>query len=134
RYLAASVDDGSLILDRDTGTIATHAGQEDVRHVAIHPDGSLVASFPWEQQGFQIWVAKTGKVLLDHPTGNVGRGRFSPDGKFLISYGWGESDLLAWSVPECKLARKLGPLGLFAISGDSRYVAVTEPNGKIRLN
>ena len=134
RYVAKAIYYGSIIYDRKLGQSTAYRPGEDLRQVAISPDGSLIASFHFSPQGFQVREAQSGKVLLEHLTGNQGRGRFSPDGKFLITYGFGESDLLAWSIPECKLARKLGPLGMFAISGDSRYVAVTEPNGKIRLN
>lgn len=134
QYVAAAVSFGSLFYDRQAGGLRVVDTRQDLRNVAIIPDGSLVASFTWGPPGFRVWDAKSEKVLLSHPTGNLGRGRFTPDGKHLVTYGLGESDLLAWSIPDCTLAQRLGPLGLFAISPDSRYIAVTEPSGKIRLN
>ena len=60
--------------------------------------------------------------------------RVSPNGKYLVTFGQGETDLLVWSMPECRLVQRLGSIGVFAISSDSEFVAVTEPSGKIRLN
>ncbi len=124
---------GSVVFDRTTHKVKAYNVHADIRQVALNPDGSLIAAFPWGPQGFQVWEPKTRRVLLNHRTGNQGRGCFSADGKYLVTFGFGETDLLAWSIPECKLFQKLGPIGMFAISPDSRYVAVAEPNGKIRL-
>ena len=134
RYVAAAMFDGSIVLDRQTGQSKGVDDRKFLRQVAIHPDGSLIASFAFDKPGFRVWDAKSKNFVLSHSTGNEGRGRFSPNGKYLITYGQGESDLLVWSMPECKLAQRLGTIGVFAISSDSQFVAVTEPSGKIRLN
>ena len=36
-------------------------------------------------------------------------------------------------MPDCSLVHELGPIGSFGISPEGRYVAVAEPNGKVRI-
>jgi WD40 repeat protein len=132
RFVVAAVYDGSVLLDRQTGKTTRLQPQEDVRIVAIHPNGSLVASFGWNTKGFRLWEAKTGKLIHAIDKGYTGRGRFTPDGKYLIATGG--SDIQLWSVPDCKLVRTLGSYGQFSISPDSRTIAAAEEGGKVRLN
>jgi WD40 repeat protein len=132
RFVVEAVYDGSVLLDRQTGKTTRLQPQQDVRVVALHPDGSLVASFGWNAKGFRLWEAKTGKLIHAIDQGYTGRGRFTPDGKYLIATAG--SDIQLWSVPDCKLVRTLGSYGLFSISPDSRYIAAAEEGGKVRLN
>jgi WD40 repeat protein/tRNA A-37 threonylcarbamoyl transferase component Bud32 len=133
RLVAQPTLTGAVVLDRQTGKTTPLQPQQDVRGVAVHPNGSLVASFSWSAKGFRLWEAATGKLIHAHHQGTVWYGQFSPDGKYLIT-GDSGPDIQLWSVPDCKLVRSLGAHAAFAMSPDSRYIAAAEPAGKIRLN
>jgi WD40 repeat protein/tRNA A-37 threonylcarbamoyl transferase component Bud32 len=132
RLVAEPIPGGSIVLDRQTGKTTRFQKQEDVRGVSFHPNGSLIASFSWNEKGFRVWDTTTGKPTFDHDQG-ARRGQFTPDGKYLITSAWGNLDILCWSVPDFKVVRKLGTFALFAISPDSRYMAAAEETGKVRL-
>ena len=141
RFVAQAIFAGSVVLDRQTGKTTSLQPQQDVRAVAVSPNGSLVASFSWNAKGFRLWESATGKLLHAHDEGYGRGGQFTPDGKYLITSTYlntstaGSVDLLTqWSVPDCKLVRKLGSNAGFAISPDSRYVAAVEAGGKVRLH
>ena len=119
---------GSIVLDRQTGKTTAFQPQGDVRYVAVHPNGSLLASFGWAVDGFRLWETKNGKAI-HAGQGSGPWGRFTPDGKYLIMVS---GDLC--SVPDCKVVRKFTSWVEFAISPDSRYLAAAEPGGKVRLN
>jgi WD40 repeat protein len=123
----------ATILDRQTGKTLTLGPQQDVRHVALHPDGSLLAAFCWGGKGFRLWDTATGKLLHAHDQGHVVNGRFTPDGKHLLTRSGGVPDIELWSVPDCKLVRKLGPHAEFDVSPDGRILAAAEGRGKVRL-
>jgi WD40 repeat protein len=126
---------GSVVLDRQTGKTMRLQPQQDARHIAIHPKGSMVASFSWNAKGFQLWDSESGEVLHAEDQGTLGSGRFTPDGKYLITCALGIPDILLRSVPDCKRVRSLGSRGAaFAISPDNRYLAAAENAGKVRLN
>jgi WD40 repeat protein/tRNA A-37 threonylcarbamoyl transferase component Bud32 len=133
RYVAQAVYDGSAVLDRRTGKITRMQPQPDVRHVAISPDGSLVASFGWETVGFRVWAADSGKLLEVANTDTFCGGLFTPDGKYLVVCHLPRPELELWSARDCKLVRTLGPNGSFATSPDGRYVAVGEAGGRVRI-
>jgi WD40 repeat protein/tRNA A-37 threonylcarbamoyl transferase component Bud32 len=135
RFVAqAMYYNGSVLLDRQTGKTILLQPQQDVRGVAVHPNGSSVASFSFSAKGFRLWETKAGKLLHANDQGNAVVGQFTPDGKYLITSAGGIPDIQLWSVPDCKLVRKLGSYAQFAISPDSRYVAAAENAGKVRLN
>jgi WD40 repeat protein len=133
RFVAlAGWSNGSAVLDRQTGRITTLKPQDDARHPAINPDGSLVASSGWDTCILRVWNAKSGKLLEVVATEPWGIGRFTPDGKHLITTSRGPQ-LQLRSMPDCRLVRELGPIGRFGISPDGCYVAVAERNGKVRI-
>ena len=125
---------GSVVLDRQTGKTTSLQPQQDVRSIAVHPEGSQIASFGWSVKGFRLWESATGKLIHAHDEGTIGNGQFTPDGKYLITRANGIPDILLWSVPDGKLCPQLGFRSGFAISPDSRYIAVAEAVGKVRLN
>ena len=133
RFVALSMFAGSAVLDRQTGRTTPLQPQQDVRYTAVSPNGSLAASFGWSVPGFRLWDLASGKLIQAHDEGTV-EGKFTPDGKYLITKPNGIPDILLWSVPDCKLVRTLGISAGFAISPDSRYIAAAEANGKVRLN
>ena len=125
---------GSIVLDRLTGKTTRLQPQGDVRNVAVRPDGSLVASFSWNANGFRLWETASGKLVHADDQGTVVGGQFTPDGKYLITIACGVPDIRLWSVPDCRLVRTLGAYAGFAVSPDSRYLAAAEPGGKVRLS
>jgi WD40 repeat protein len=125
---------GAVVLDRQSGKTMRLQPHSDARHIAIHPDGSLVASFGWNTKGFRLWNGASGKLLHAEEEGTFVGGQFTPDGKYLITVAVGIPDILLWSVPDCKLVRKLGSFAYVAVSPDSRYIAAAEAAGKVRLN
>jgi serine/threonine protein kinase/WD40 repeat protein len=134
RFVAQAMLVNTLLLDRQTGKTMRLQPQQDVRGAAVHPSGDFVASFSWSAKGFRLWESATGKLRHADDQGVCVGGKFTPDGKYLITRATGIDDILLWSVPDCKLVRKLGPNAEFAISPDSRYVAASEAGGKIRLH
>jgi WD40 repeat protein/tRNA A-37 threonylcarbamoyl transferase component Bud32 len=139
RLVAQPTPGGAILLDRESGKTTLLQPQQDVRGVAVHPNGSLVASFGWSTPGFRLWETKSGKLIHAHNEGYGRGGQFTPDGKHLITADWcgdpGAPAMLSlWSVPDCKLVRKLGSSAGFAISPDSRCIAAAESGGKVRLN
>ncbi|MGO9110215.1 MAG: protein kinase domain-containing protein [Thermoguttaceae bacterium] len=135
RFVAQSIFLGSIVLDRQTGKATPLQPQQDVRYTAVHPNGSLAASFSWNAKGFRLWELASGKLIHAYDEGTIVGGDFTPDGKYLITRAIGIPDILLWSVPDCRLVRTLGSFaGWFAISPDSRYIVASEPAGKLRLN
>ena len=132
RFVAVSPGEAALSSTAKPARRVPSEPQSLVREMAISPDGSLAVSLGYGSEGFRVWDTKSGKLVHVHRKGLHGRGRFTPDGKHYVSRATGE-DLLLWSVADWKLVRKLGPIGAFAISPDSRYLAVVEFNGKARL-
>jgi len=133
RYIAEGGGNGSAVLDRETGKSFPLEPQHDVRHLAIHPQKPWVATFGFSSQGFRIWDAQTGKVKNAAGAGGFGHGHFTRDGKHLIVYAGEQPGLTLWSMPDCLFVRHLGPLGMFTVSPDSRFIAVAETNGKVRF-
>jgi WD40 repeat protein/tRNA A-37 threonylcarbamoyl transferase component Bud32 len=128
----AAYNNGSAVLDRQTGRITHLQPQQSVSLVAIHPDGSLVASFGWDVGGLRLWNRANGKLVEVRDMEGQGGGRFTPDGRYLVTMSAGPH-LQLWSIPACTPVRKLGPRGGYAISPDGRYLAVAETDGKVRI-
>ena len=135
RIVAVTQFTHALALDRQTGKTVKLAPQQDARRVAVSPDGSLVATFSWGIAGFRVWEAKTGKLVYVDGFGTQGNGRFTADGKYLLTAGFGDgSGLRLWSVPDLKFVRRLDGIGVaFALSPDGHCLAVAEGSGKVRL-
>jgi eukaryotic-like serine/threonine-protein kinase len=134
RFIAQGLRSQTLVLDRDTGKTIRLVPQQDARLVAVSPDGSLIASFNWNARGFRLSDTATGKLVHAHNQGTVVWGRFTPDGKHLITRASGVPEIEMWSVPDGRLVRRLGAYGEFEISPDGRYLAAAEGVGKIRIH
>jgi eukaryotic-like serine/threonine-protein kinase len=133
RYVAEPVPGGSMVLDRTTGKARAFRPQGDVRCVVIDPSGRHLASFGWSVPGFRIWEIGTGKLVQTYDRGGVSHGKFTPDGKHLVTIANDIPEIQLWSMPDLNKIRTLGAYGQFAVSPDSRLIAVVEPIGKIRL-
>jgi WD40 repeat protein/tRNA A-37 threonylcarbamoyl transferase component Bud32 len=127
-------NDGSAVLDRQSGKVTFLRPQPDVRRITIHPNGSLVASFGFSSEGFRVWQTDTDKppAVVQSPGSCIGAS-FTPDGKYVITCHLLQPQLQLWSMPDAKLVRELGPAGRFAIAPDGRCVAVAQRDGSVRV-
>jgi WD40 repeat protein len=132
RFVVGGGYEGAAVFDRKTGQ-RTALPQADVRYVVFHPTEPLVACFGFSSGSFRIWEATTGKLLHGEEKAGWWMGEFSPDGKFLVLRNAEVTRLSLWSVKDKKHVQDLGAAGRFAISPDSRCLAVAEANGKVRL-
>ncbi len=127
----------AIVLDRDSGKTLTAGPQEDVRHVAISPDGRWVATCTWvgNNQGVFVWDGKTGERVAVLPAADPTYATFSPDGSLLITCG-STADAIGWSVgtwergPDFSPATRLwfSPRGDIAASwNNSSAVKLSDP-------
>ena len=87
RVLASAQFQGGVVLhtDRPDQLIKLEPHQ-DVRHVAVSPDGQWVVTGGFGYPGrAKAWRARTGKLEKDLPAGAFCRPVFSPDGKRLLT-------------------------------------------------
>jgi WD40 repeat protein len=102
--------------DLTTGKPLPQFAGEHGKHLlglAITPDGKLLATGGWEQEGarryvIRLWDLDTGKAArqLVGARGGVEQVAFSPDGKWLASAGYYERGPLLWDVTTGKLLRR----------------------------
>jgi WD40 repeat protein len=108
-------------------------GHEDVRSVAVSPDGRWVATGSHGSSAFvKVWEAATAKHVKDLLTGGGTAVAFSPDGKWLATTGDG---IRVWSTGTWK--ERFCLEGQFrvcvAFSPDSHMLAFETNCGVIRL-
>jgi serine/threonine protein kinase/WD40 repeat protein len=101
---------------------------DDVRSVAVSPDGRRVATGSHNGTQVKIWDVETG--LLEHELDTTGACvvLFSPDGRFLLTTYEG---LQEWVVGTWQKGRHFGNSG--ALSPDGKTLAITTGNGFVRL-
>jgi RNA polymerase sigma factor (sigma-70 family) len=102
--------------DLTTGKLLPQFAGEHGKHIlglTISPDGKLLATGGWEQEGPQrfvirLWDLDAGKVArrLVGARGGVEAVAFSPDGKCLASAAYYERGPLLWEVATGKLLRR----------------------------
>ena len=109
RFVGMAAINQSAVLDRQTSKVTMLEPQRDVRHVAVHPDGSLVASFGFGSAGFRLSTTDSGKPVEFAGTATVcAAAFFTPDGGYVITWHGSLPQLQLWSMPDCKLVRELG--------------------------
>jgi hypothetical protein len=90
----------------------------------VSPNGRWVATCSWfsdgRSKGIRIWDADSGREVDELPLEGAGGARFSPDGRWLATYGSGRYQL--WEVGTWKPGRRFEGYPLF--SPDSRLVAL----------
>ncbi len=118
----------------NTLRIGPHPGLFDL---ALSPDGRLLTtgSF-WNDNAIRIWHANTGALVRELNVGANLRSTFSPDGRWLVTYGetcrlWKTAD---WSPGAPLSLDKQDALGCeVAFSPDGRLLAVTQVDREIHL-
>jgi hypothetical protein len=108
--------------------------QHDVRFAAVSPDGRWVVTCSWWWDGRSktglIWDANTGELVHDLLQDAEATAKFSPDGKWLMTSEFGNSQL--WEVGTWRRVRRY-PSAHFTFSPDSRLLAINDELGVIRL-
>jgi WD40 repeat protein/Flp pilus assembly protein TadD len=105
---------------------------DDVRSIAVSPDGRLVATGSHGALHVKVWETETGKFVKELAVGPFARVSFSPDGRWLATGGGG---CRLWAVDSWQEGPPMGG-GIqcgFAFSADSRILAVETGHGVIRL-
>jgi tetratricopeptide (TPR) repeat protein len=118
------------VWDRDRPGDARRLSHGDCRHVAVSPDGKLVATGSGHGRGIKVWDAASGRLvrsLLPDETGTAPF--FSPDGRWLVN-GTGP----CWRVADWSEGPK-APAGTWgvAFSPDGRLAAWGGGSGFIPL-
>ena len=102
---------------------------DDVRGVAVSPDGEWLATSSFSTGGIHLWRASDGKEVFKLPIDYGGRVGFSPDGRRLLT---GSPPCRLWAVGTWRKALEVGGIGL-CFSPDSRMLAVQDATRIIRL-
>jgi WD40 repeat protein/tetratricopeptide (TPR) repeat protein len=131
---------GALLLKGDRpGRPLVLRPQDDVRHCAVSPDGSWVAtgSHSTDQStGVKVWNAVSGKLEKNLPVSEGATVGFSPDGQWLMTTGGGNR---LWKVGTWEEGPAIGRNNqfvngtAFAFSPDGRVLALEGEAGVIRL-
>jgi serine/threonine protein kinase/WD40 repeat protein len=127
---------GTILWQRDAGRTIPLSPQEDVRHCACSPDGSLAATGSHgltQGGGAKVWDARTGQHVKSLPVGAQCSVHFSPDGQWLLTTGGG---FRLWAVGSWQEGPALGgPLqdGHGVFSPDGRLLALSDVPGIVRL-
>jgi len=129
KHVFAAVDNHSLrCWDAATGR---EVWQNDhwASHLAVSPDGALLASDSYQDGPLRLWNAATGAAVatLDGETRVWSRQvGFSPDGR-TVAHGRNDGVLL-WDVGTRRLAHRLASAGpVFAFAPDNRSVFTVGP-------
>src|SRR5262249_51471107 len=125
---------GASVWHRDRpGESRRFGPHNDCRHVAVSPDGNLVATGSWHGRGLRVWEAASGKLVRDLlPDVGDTVPFFSPDGRWLgnqMGPYWRVSD---WSAGP-KLPAGVGGVGGVAFTPNGRLAAWNGPKGFILL-
>ena len=131
RVLAYALHDGALVLHAD------HPDQpvplrphDDARHVAVSPDGRLVATGSFRNTNIRIWNGLSGKLMNELPSEVGSSVCFSPDGKWLAARC---ENLRLWAVDGWQQGPEIDGPGGYAFSPDSKLLAAESGQGAVRL-
>jgi WD40 repeat protein len=136
RVLAAAQYEGAVVWLRDQGDRLIQLGpQQDVRYVAVSPDGDWVVTGSHSSpNGGKVWEARTGKPVKDLPS--AGWPCFSPHGKRLLIGGpYGIRPVRRWTVGDWAEIPFQEPLegNLPAFSRDGKLLVLETGHGIARL-
>jgi WD40 repeat protein len=137
--LALSKDGRVLVLANVDGAFAVktdHPGrwirlgpQDDVRYIAVSPDGRWVATGSHHNRGVKIWRARDGELAIELPSAAWSEVAFDSAGRWLAL---GHTQCRVWSVGSWTEGRTIGG-AVLGFSPDGRFLAVETGNGVVRL-
>ena len=102
---------------------------DDVRSVAVSPDGEFLVTGSHGKTGAQVWRVRDAVPVAHLAIEGLVRVDFSPDGRWLLTRN---SPCRLWEVGTWKEARRIGGNGL-GFAPDGNLVAVQDANRVIRL-
>jgi WD40 repeat protein len=102
---------------------------DDCCYVAVSPDGEWLATGSHGKNGFQVWRLRDATQVAHPVTDGFGGVRFSPDGRWLMSW---HSPCRLWNVGTWREARRIGGRG-HCFSADGHQVVVQDASKVIRL-
>ena len=125
---------GALVLRPDRAepvALQLHEdGRDDVRDVAVSPDGRWVAACSHSSRGVCVWEVGTGSIALEVPVEGPAAAVFSPDGKWLAAGG--KEACQVWTVGSWEKGRRIDGAAS-AFSPDGATLAVETGRGIVRL-
>jgi eukaryotic-like serine/threonine-protein kinase len=101
----------------------------DVRGLAVSPDGEWIATSSHSTGHVHLWHTSDGTEAFKLPIDFGGRVRFSSDGQWLLT---GATPCRLWAVGTWREARQIGGEG-YCFSADSRLLAVLDASKIIHL-
>jgi serine/threonine protein kinase/WD40 repeat protein len=134
RVIASAQFQGGLVLHADRPDQPLRLGpHDDVRYIAVSPDGLWVATGSHSRWDTKIWDALSGKLVKELPI-DGGRVGFSPDSKWLATAGRLPR---LWEVGTWREGPSIseGNTGIvsFAFSSDCKLLALETGYGVVRL-
>jgi serine/threonine protein kinase/WD40 repeat protein len=133
RVMGSAQARGALVWHADKGNeLVKLTPQHDVRFVAVSPDGRWIATGSHSSTDVyvKVWDSRTGGHIADLPVEGSSRVGFSPDGRWLLTTGGG---CRLWAAGTWREGPKIGGIGAFAFSSDSKVLAVEAGSGAVRL-
>jgi WD40 repeat protein len=124
---------GTVMMHADRPDKGVYLPQNDVRSVAVSPDGKYVLAGNWWGAGVKVWDAATGQVL--HDWRDVGQHlavAWSPDGRYLAASQDTEKKCHVWRARDWKRLYQADGLNP-AFSPDGALLALETGKGVIRL-
>jgi eukaryotic-like serine/threonine-protein kinase len=128
---AAALGNGAVVWSRETPQRALRVPQTDCRHVALSPDGKLLAAGSWHGRGIKVWEVETGRLVRTLlPESSATIPGFSPDGKWLTDWHGARWRVSDWSAGPKAPAEVAGcafsPDGLIAAWAKKGLVVLTD--------
>jgi WD40 repeat protein len=130
RILALANIDGAIAVDIDRPGRRNQFGpHNDVRYVAVSPDGRWAATGSHHDAGVKVWGARDGKLSVELPSAAWSELAFSSDGRWLAA---GHTQCRIWSVGSWIEGPAIGG-AVLGFSPDGKILAVETGNGVVRL-